>query len=154
MTTVRTVALRLVGVTCLLMAGFGLLYTFSYLAVLYSAPPDQDEPYFREAYYTMVLMCIFWYASLVFFAVQFWRLRTEWRFWFLGVLIAEIAYVFSIGLLWRLENQDVAMSIGAATGVANGGLVAQAITLFPVWAPIIVFWAHSSNVLSGTSDSA
>jgi hypothetical protein len=148
MTPARVVALRLVGVASLVMAGFGVFYTLSYLAVLYSASPTQDEPYFREAYYTMVSICFIWYVLLVFFGVQFWRLRTESRFWFLGLLIAEIAYFLSIGRLWRLENQDIAMSIGAATGVANGGLVAQAITLFPIWAPVIVFWAHSNNALN------
>jgi hypothetical protein len=136
------------------MAGFGFWYTVSYLVLLHSAQPHQDEPYFREAYYTMVSICFFWYASLVFFAVQFWRLRTEWRFWFLAVLIAEAAYILSIGLLWRLKDHDLAMSVAAATGVANGGLVAQAVSLFPIWAPLIVFWAHSNSALNANARGA
>ena len=130
------------------MAGFGVYYTLSYLAVLHSETPSADEPYFREAYFTMASICLVWYTALLVFGVHFWRLKTAWRYWFLGVLLAEVVYFFSIGLLWRLEDQAVAMSIAAATGVANGGLMAQAVTFFPIWAPIIVFWVHSNNALN------
>lgn len=101
----------------------------------------------------MLSICLAFYALLAFFGVQFWQLKTRLRFWFLGLLIAEVAYVFSLGFLWRLDQEQIAMSIAAATGVANGGLVAQGITLFPIWGAIIVFWAHSNSSLSGRTEA-
>jgi hypothetical protein len=124
-------------------------YTLSYLAVLYSEPAGTETPYFHEAYYSMLSVCLIFYGLLLFFGIQFLRLNTRLRFWFLGLLVLEIASVFSLGLLWRLDNEEIARSIAAATGVATGGLVAQGLTLFPLWAAIIVFWAHSNSSSSG-----
>lgn len=93
----------------------------------------------------MLSICLAFYGLLAFFGVQFWQLKTRLRYWFLGLLISEIAYFVSIGFLWRLDDEEIAMSIAAATGIANGGLMAQGMTLFPIWATIIVFWAHSNG---------
>lgn len=138
--------LRIVAFTSILMAVLGVCYTLSYFIALYSEPFDTEAPYFREAYYTMVAICLSFYALLFFLGFQFWRLKTEYRFWFLGTVVAEIAYFFALGHLWRLDDERIALSIAAATGVANGGLVAQGVTLFPIWAALIVFWAHSNKL--------
>lgn len=139
------IALRGVAAACVLVAGFGIYYTLMYFAVVHDLPPNAEEPYFRRAYLTMVAICLIWYAALLGFSMHFWKLKTAWRYWFLGVLVAEAVYFFAIGLLWTLEDQDIARSVAAATGVANGGLMAQAVSLFPIWAPIIVFWAHANR---------
>jgi hypothetical protein len=149
MASMKPGALRVVALVALLAAPYGVYYTLSHLAVTYSEPPGEDTPYFLEAYYSMVTVCLIFYALLAFFGMQFWRLNTRLRFWFLSLLIIEVAYVFLLGFLWGLEDQEIAMSIAAATGVANGGLVAQGITLFPIWAGIIVFLAHSKGSASG-----
>ena len=149
----KIVALRIVATTALVMAAYGIYYTVSYLATLYSIPPDGETPYFREAYYTMVAVCLTFYVLLAFFGVQFLQLKTRLRFWFLSLLIAELIYIPLLGLLWRLDDERIAMSIAAATGVANGGLVAQGVTLFPIWATVIVFWAHSNRPMQPTARS-
>ena len=153
MTRAKIVALRTVATAALVVAIYGVYYTVSYLVTLYSAPPDGETPYFREAYYTMVTVCLIFYALLAFFGVQFWQLKTRLRFWFLSLLIVELIYIPLLGLLWRLDDEKIAMSVAAATGVANGGLVAQVVTLFPIWAAIIVFWAHSNRPMQPTAGS-
>jgi hypothetical protein len=149
----RKVALRIVGTTGLVLSAYGVYYTLSYLTVLHSEPPGAETPYFREAYYPMFSICLAFYALLAFFGAQFLQLKTRLRFWFLGLLILELGYFFSVGFLWRLNDEKIALSIAAATGVANGGLVAQGITLFPIWAAIIVFWAHSNSSSSGRAEA-
>ena len=141
----KAIALRVVGTAALLLAAFGVFYTLSFLVGRLIGPPVEEAEHFREAYFTMLSICIAFYGLLAFFGVQFWQLKTSLRYWFLAMLIGEIVYFVSIGLLWRLEDEEIATSIASATGIANGGLMAQGITLFPIWATIIVFWAHSNG---------
>ena len=110
----RKVALTIAGTTALLVSAYGVYYTLSYLAVLHSEPPGEETPYFREAYYPMLSICLGFYALLAFFGAQFWQLKTRLRFWFLGLLIAELGYVVSLGFLWRLDDEKIALSIAAA----------------------------------------
>lgn len=56
------------------------------------------------------------------------------------MLLFEIVYFFSLGMLWLAPSMG--MSVAAATGVANGGLMAQFLILFPLWAPLLAFWAR------------
>jgi len=95
----------------------------------------------------MLTVCNIFYALLVAFGVSFWRLNTKIRFWFLGFFVLEVAYIFAVGYSWRISDEQVALSFAAATGVANGGLVPQGITLFPIWATLVVFWAHSNQTI-------
>jgi len=147
MSRTAIIGLRIVAVATCLMAGLGAFYTLvvGYFTILGPAHFDAESPYFRQAYYAMASICLAFYVLLLYLGVQFWRLRTELRFWFLGILIAELVYFLVVGSLWRLENEKIALSIAAATGVANGGLSIQGITLFPIWATAIVFWVHSSK---------
>ena len=55
---------------------------------------------------------------------------------FTVVVIAEVVYFFSISILWLVPK--INMSVAAATGVANGGLMIQFIILLPIWAPIVL----------------
>jgi hypothetical protein len=55
------------------------------------------------------------------------------------VLLFEVIYFLSVSLLWtRLTS---GMSVAAATGVANGGLMVQFVILFPLWGPLVLWWA-------------
>ena len=54
--------------------------------------------------------------------------------------------------MWLIP--DIGMSIGAATGVANGGLVIQGITLFPLWGPLLVTWAARRMTCIDAADSS
>lgn len=153
MSRAATIWMRILASACYLMAALGIFYTLGvgYFVALGPAHVDADTPHFQQAYFTMVSICLAFYVLLIYFGVQFWRLRTETRFWFLGFLIAELAYFLVVGALWRLEDERVALSIAAATGLANGGLVVQGTSLFPVWATAVVFWAHSSKRVTGKS---
>ena len=82
--------------------------------------------------------------------MQFVRLRTSLLKLFIGVIIFELAYFCSIGTMWLIP--PIGMSIGAATGVANGGLMFQAFILFPFWAPLLASWA--TRRLSETEQAA
>jgi hypothetical protein len=87
----------------------------------------------------MSAICIACYISLFVCGVQFIRLRTRILKFFIGVIIFEVMYIPAIGLTWLIPK--VGMSIGAATGVANGGMMFQAFILFPLWAPLLAGWA-------------
>jgi hypothetical protein len=50
------------------------------------------------------------------------------------LLLLEVLYFFAIGGLWTLPNAG--RGIGAATGIANGGLMVQFVLLMPIWIPI------------------
>ena len=129
-----------VGIVSIAMAGMGLWYNLTTLFTDFSSSiQEQGIVYFYPAFYTMSAICIACYTALLICGVQFVRLRTSILKFFIGVIIFEIAYFFSIGATWLIPK--VGMSIGAATGVANGGLMFQAFILFPLWAPLVAGWA-------------
>ena len=141
------VILRVIGLITILLAGMGLRYNSITLFADYSdAFTDRPIPYFYPAFYTMSAICIICYVALIIIGIQFIRLRTGLRRFFVGVLIFEFVYFFSIGFLWLPPN--IGLSIGAATGIANGGLMLQALILFPLWAPFVVGWAER-NINNG-----
>ena len=78
------------------------------------------------------------YICLIGFSIDFIRGNFRTIIPFTGVLVIEVVYFFLIGLLWL--HPTIGRSIAGASGVAIGGLMAQFITLLPVWAPILL-WA-------------
>jgi hypothetical protein len=87
----------------------------------------------------MSAICIVCFIILLLCGVQFIRLRSGIFPLFIGVLIFEVVYVFSIGITWLIPK--IGPSIAAATGTANGGLTCQLLILFPFWAPFLAGWA-------------
>ncbi|MFH1615320.1 MAG: hypothetical protein ABIG61_09590 [Planctomycetota bacterium] len=129
-----------IGVLSITVAVIGLWYNLTTLFTYFSDfVQEHDIPYFYPAFYTMSAICIGCYIILLICGVQFVRLRTNVLKLFVAVIIFEVVYFFSIGTLWLIPN--IGMSIGAATGVANGGLMFQAFILFPLWAPFLAGWA-------------
>jgi len=133
-----------VGLLSIAFALLGLLYNSSTLAVgfsgAFSGPArDLEVPYFVPAFYTMSAICIGCYAVLFVCGVQFVRLRAGVLPLFVGVLLFEVVYFFAVAVTWAVPT--VGMSVGAATGVANGGLMFQGCVLFPFWAPPLAWWA-------------
>ncbi len=56
-------------------------------------------------------------------------------------LISEALYFFSLGFVgWHLKGAS--LSIAAASGVANGGLMAQFIILLPLWGIVLTLWVR------------
>ena len=134
-----------VGVCSTALALLGLWYNLHTLLVSLSGTfsdlvERHDIPHFYTAFYTMSAICIVCYAILLFCGVQFVRSRTGVFPLFVGVLVFEVAYFFSVAMMWMVPG--VGMSVGAATGVANGGLMFQAVVLFPLWAPFLAGWAR------------
>ena len=134
------IVLRIIGVLGILCAVLGLLYNAAFSINVSNGGPKQDFPYFYPAFYFMTAVCIACYAVLIFFGVQFIRGRTVSVIGFAALMLFEMAYFFSIALMWLAPH--IGRSVAAATGVANGGLMFQFIIFFPVWAPLVVFWAQ------------
>jgi len=146
-------ALVTVGIVCIVFALLGGWYNSTTLlgslsGVFSDLVEQHDIPYFYVAFYTMSAMCLLCYAILLFCGVQFLRFRTGVFPLFVGVLLFEVAYFFSVALMWMMPH--VGVSVAAATGVANGGLMFQAYVVFPLWAPFVSWWAK--NRLSQVTD--
>ena len=136
----ESVILRIVGTMAILLAGLGIWYNlFGLSFFLLNREHDPETPYFLAAFMIMSTICIVCYILLIVTGVQFVRGKTGLARLFTGVLIFEVLYFFSIGIMWLMPK--IGMSVGAATGVANGGLMFQVIILFPLWAPLAVRWA-------------
>ncbi len=97
----------------------------------------------------MTAVCIACYALLAFFGVQFIRGHAGHVRRFAVLMGFEVAYFFSVAAMWLVPG--LGMSVGAASGLANGGLMAQIITIFPVWAPLLAFWAARRLSVSSTT---
>ena len=151
--------LKLVGITAIVLAIGGLWYNFAGLPTfLANREHDPEIPYFLPAFVIMSAVCVVCYLLLIVSGVQFVRGRLSVLPLFKGVLVFEIVYFLSIGLVgWPMP--EIGRSIAAATGVANGGLMLQAFILFPLWAIPVVRWAErkqegsSNQALHGTADS-
>ena len=144
MNRTASIVLKAIGCVAILCAVLGLFYNFTSFSTLAAKPagslPNEDKvPYFYPAFHTMSAICVCFYGALLFFGVEFLRGRTGHLKKFTALLIVEVAYYFLVGLLWLVPG--IGMSVAAATGVANGGLVVQLIILFPLWAPFAAIWA-------------
>jgi hypothetical protein len=142
------VFLMVVGVASIILAALGFWYNSATLFADFSGlVQESDIPYFYPAFYTMSTICILCYVVLLVCGIQFVRLRTGLFPLFVGILIFEVVYFFSLGTMWL--NPKVGMSIAAATGVANGGLTFQGFVLFLLWAPLLAGWAGKRIRKSG-----
>lgn len=130
-------ALRFVGGALVVFAGLGFWYNGSSLFA--SFPPDPSTPYFSHAFYTMSAICLACYLTLLVIGVQFIRLNSSLLRLFIGVMVFEVVYFFILASFWMTPG--IGMSVAAATGVANGGLMFQFITLFPLWGSLLARWA-------------
>jgi hypothetical protein len=88
----------------------------------------------------MSVICVTCYVTLLVIGVQFVRLRPRLVPLFVGVMVFEVLYFFGIGFFWT--SPALGMSVAGATGIANGGLMFQFITLFPLWGSLLARWAR------------
>lgn len=140
------VALAIVGVVAILCGLFGLFYnysSFSALIVQGKHEFDPEIPYFNAVFFTMSAICVLCYIVLIVCGVQLARKRLAWVWVFIGVQMFEVIYFFSIALLWLvgIAAPRFGSSVAAATGVANGGLMAQFLILLPLWGTIVAILA-------------
>jgi hypothetical protein len=148
MSTATRLSVILVGCASTLTGLLGLCYNgitlFSALQGAFSGSvADQGLKYFYPAFYAMSAVCITCHMLLVVFGIDLLRQRFRFSWFLTGVLVFEIVYFVSLGPLWLVPG--VGMSIAAATGVANGGLMAQFVILFPLWAPPLLWWARRKS---------
>lgn len=131
------------GVVTLLCALFGLLYTAQSLAVSLGGgfgdlARHHQMTHFYPAFYLMSAVSIACYVALLWGAFQLTRQRFSYSGLLIGVWLFEIVYFLAVGLLFR--SSQLGASVAGATGVANGGMMAQFFILLPVWGPIAVLW--------------
>jgi hypothetical protein len=132
------------AVVALLAALLGLWYngTTMLIAIRGGFSKTIKEPglsHFYPAFYTMSAICVVCYLLLLACGIALLRSRVRWSQLLTGVLIFEVVYVFVVAALWMAPT--IGRSVAAATGLANGGLMAQFIILFPLWAPLALWWA-------------
>ncbi|MCP4590551.1 MAG: hypothetical protein GY842_07395 [bacterium] len=132
-------ALRSVGGALVVFAGLGFWHNGSSLFA--SFPSDPSTPYFSHAFYTMSAVCLACYLVLLVIGIQFIRLNSSLLRLFIGVMVFEVVYFFSVAFLWLAPG--IGTSVCAATGVANGGQMFQFVTLFPLWGSLLARWAKN-----------
>lgn len=142
----KNVPAIVVGASLLLTAGIGLFYNSATLTAALSEAfesllQEHDLPYFYQAYYIMLGTCTLCYVVLMVCGIDLVRSRLRTSRLVTLILILEVGYFFAVGSLWLAPG--IGRSIGAATGVANGGLMVQFIVFLPLWAPLLLWWARS-----------
>jgi glucan phosphoethanolaminetransferase (alkaline phosphatase superfamily) len=148
MTKKIKIFLIVLGVVSVISAAFGLFYNMTTLWANHSGAFEEltrkeNLIYFHQAFYAMSAFCIISYLLLFFFGIAFLKSKTRYVSFFVALLVSEVIYFFLIGSVgWGLKRAG--HSIAAASGVANGGLMAQFIILFPIWGSIIALWAKKT----------
>jgi hypothetical protein len=134
-----------VGLVGVLTALLGLLYNAVTASAAFQGRFSdlvlQDGvPHFYLAFFCMSAICVGCYSLLLVCCIGFIRLKTRAIGWFTGLVVFEVLYFVGVSGLWL--SRTMGPSIAAATGVANGGLMAQFLILFPLWAPIALYWSR------------
>jgi len=132
-----------IGIVTMLCALFGLFYNAQGIAVSLSGGfeglvREHKMTHFYAAFYAMSAICVVCYLILFWGGYQLARRRFSVSWLLISAWLFEIVYFLVIGLTWRIP--DVGGSIAGATGVANGGLMAQFFILLPFWGPLAIFW--------------
>lgn len=135
----------IVGGTTVLAAATGLLFSASILWTvlgggLDSLQSEHDVPYFRAAFFVMWTIGVACLVTLTVCGIDFLRSNLRWARLATMIFLFEVGYIFAVGSLWMLPVYG--MSIAAATGVANTGLMVQFIILLPLWGPLMLLWAR------------
>lgn len=146
-TRTQCIVARCVAVAVLVSASLGLLYNLSSMPNILSRDRVVwvTPQYFDVAYWTMSLICIAFYAGLICYALRLWGGLPGSARAITCLLAGEVAYFFGISLLWLMPT--IGLGVGAATGVANGGLMVQFLVLLPLWVPaaFLIFRLYEST---------
>ena len=149
---IASLVLRLVGSAAVLFAAFGLWYSVG-ACLAYSSgtfdrlPEIQPNLYFDTIFLALSIFCMGCFVILAFCGIQFLRLSVLWLWLFIAVTLAEVLLVFIVGSLWI--SPQYGLSTAAVTGVSMGGLFPQLFVLFPLWAPVAVWFAKKSLFNAG-----
>lgn len=141
-------SLIILGVASIICAALGILYNMSTLwanlsGAFQKLTKKENLLYFNQSFYAMSAICVTFYLLLLFCGIYFLKLQIKFVSLFITILICEVIYFFSLGFIgWNLKG--ISHSIAAASGIANGGLMAQFVILFPLWGTILALWARNS----------
>lgn len=138
------VAMVLGGMT-LLCAALGLAYNAGMFYFVVNGVEDaaaklDSLPYFYPAFFFMWGICVVCHLALAWGGYRLIQKRLTATRLLVGVWFFELVYLFAVACLWRVPS--LGMSIAAASGVANGGLMLQVYTLLPLWGPLVLWWLH------------
>ncbi len=141
---VTNVPAIIVGIVAILTSLLGILYSVPIIigaarGVFEPMLQNGNEPYFYPAFYTMSGICVACYLILFVCGIDLVRSRLRWVRLVTLILLFEVGYFFAVGSLWL--EPTIGRSVGAATGVSNGGMMAQYIILFPMWGPLLLWWS-------------
>jgi len=78
--------------------------------------------------------------------VQLIRVPRRGRGLTIGIFLCEIAYYLLFFAASELASQQTARAISARFGVGGGGLSFQVLSLYPVWALIILLFAKDRDL--------
>lgn len=132
-------SLRFVGVASIVFAGLGFWCNATTFFTFAKYPADANEPHFLHAFYAMSAICVACYLVLLAVGIQSIRLKLSAVRLLCGLMVFEVIYLFGVTTLWTVPS--IGQSVTFATVVANGGLVAQFLTLFPLWGALLARWA-------------
>jgi hypothetical protein len=90
--------------------------------------------------------------TLLVCGVDLVRSRLRWTRLVIFILLFEVGYFFAVGLLWL--EPTIGRSDAAATGVANGVLIAQFAILLRLWEPLLQWWANSKRPVQDSAATA
>jgi hypothetical protein len=138
------IAILIIGVFAVVLGSLGVWFNFNTLFADYSVVVDEQTPYFHHAFYIMSAICLLCYLGLVACGVQFIRGSISMAGIFIGILAFEVSYFIALGLVWAVLSYylSLGLSVGAASGVANGGLIYQFFILFPFWGAATAWWSR------------
>lgn len=144
--------MRIIGVFAIIFGVVGLSYNWFTIDLDYSKQIQElGASSFYPIFYLMSGICVTFYAVLILCGVQLLRTKIMYLKVFLLLNAVEVIYYFGMMGFWRVKNSfwpvhsigDASVfekSAAGAMGVANGGLMFQFITLFPLWGFLIAWW--------------
>jgi hypothetical protein len=132
-----------IGIVTIVCAVFGLLYNVQSLTVslwggLADFVREHRMTWFYPAFYAMSAVCVACYVVLLWAGYRLARQRLSASGLLISAWLFEIGYFLAVGVSWHIPG--VGESIAGASGVANGGMMAQFFILLPLWGPPAVFW--------------
>ncbi len=133
-----------VGLVAVLFAMVGLLGNFATAAVVMSGALSEFHKqeglvYFNQVFYTMSGVCIACNILLIFCGLDLLFVRYRRAVLLTEICVFEVIYFFAIRTL--CQDPTIGRSVSAAMGVANAGMMFPWLTLFPLWAPLLLWWA-------------
>ncbi len=138
--------LMIVGGTGLALSVLGLLLNAITLVVTLARPRPPKErrrfPYFLPAFLVMLTVSTALQVALVVISVRLWQGESASAWTLATWTAAAFLYTQCIAPLTRLCSRRLAMSIAAATGVANLGLMVHVLTAFPIWGTLLAMLLH------------